>query len=68
MLTINADNHEVMKHFHKPTDEKHSIVVLDNSDYIKWPHADHEEARQPLRLAQDGFFGEWTGTELVLLL
>lgn len=28
MLTINADGHEVMKHFHKAEDEKRSIVVF----------------------------------------
>ena len=33
MLTINADGHEVMKHFHKPADEKRSIVVLNDDDF-----------------------------------
>lgn len=32
MLTINADGHEVMKHFHKPEDEKRSIVVLKDTE------------------------------------
>jgi putative SOS response-associated peptidase YedK len=54
MLTINANGHEVMKHFHKPTDEKRSIVVLNNSEYMKWLKADHDEARQLLRLAPNG--------------
>lgn len=55
MLTINADGHEVMKHFHKPEDEKRSIVVLKDSDYMGWLHADHDEARGLLKLAPSGF-------------
>ncbi len=39
MLTINADGHSVMKHFHKPVDEKRSIVVLNEADYLPWLHA-----------------------------
>lgn len=54
MLTINADGHEVMKHFHKLGDEKRSIVVLENKDYMTWLKADHEEARTMLRLAENG--------------
>jgi putative SOS response-associated peptidase YedK len=30
MLTVNADQHPVMKQFHKPGDEKRSVVVLNN--------------------------------------
>ena len=45
MLTVNADDHPVMKHFHKPNDEKRSILVLNNSDYINWLNSDHEKAR-----------------------
>ena len=55
MLTINAEGHEVMKHFHKPQDEKRSIVVLNNTDYLSWLHADHNEARELLQLAPNGF-------------
>ena len=54
MLTINADGHEVMKHFHRPRDEKRSIVVLKNSDYMGWLHADHDEARKLLSLTPSG--------------
>ena len=32
VLTINADGHPVLKHFHEPNDEKRSIVVLENSN------------------------------------
>ena len=34
MLTVNADNHPVMRQFHKPEDEKRSVVVL--NDPYKW--------------------------------
>jgi putative SOS response-associated peptidase YedK len=51
MLTVNADGHEVMKHFHKPEDEKRSIVVLNNSEYNSWLHANPDEARALLKVA-----------------
>jgi putative SOS response-associated peptidase YedK len=55
MLTINADDHPVMKHFHKPEDEKRSIVVLNDPDLLPWLNASHEQARALLQFAQDGF-------------
>lgn len=55
MLTINATDHPVMKHFHKPQDEKRSIVILQDLDYQNWLQADNESARQLLQLAPDNF-------------
>lgn len=55
MLTINADGHEVMKHFHKPADEKRSIVVLNEAQYLPWLNADQKEAKEMLQLSPDGF-------------
>ena len=55
MLTINADEHEVMKHFHKPDDEKRSVVVLQDNQYLPWLNATHEEAIGMLNLAQSGY-------------
>ena len=55
MLTINADNHTVMKHFHKPNDEKRSIVVLNDCDYKNWLNANHNQARDLLKLTPEGF-------------
>lgn len=55
MLTINATNHPVMKHFHKPEDEKRSIVILQDTNYIDWLNADEANARQLLELAPDNF-------------
>ncbi|MBC7751259.1 MAG: SOS response-associated peptidase family protein [Candidatus Saccharibacteria bacterium] len=55
MLTINADGHDVMKHFHRPGDEKRSIVVLKDNEYLPWLQANHEEAIGMLTLAPSGF-------------
>ena len=55
MLTVNADDHPVMKHFHKPNDEKRSIVVLNDSDYFNWLNADHSIAKNLLKVAPSGF-------------
>ena len=35
-LTINADNHPFMSQFHKPGDEKRSLVVIAERDYDDW--------------------------------
>lgn len=55
MLTINADGHEVMKHFHKPEDEKRSIVILQDADYLAWLNANHNGAKELLKLAPINF-------------
>jgi putative SOS response-associated peptidase YedK len=55
MLTINATEHEVMKHFHKPEDEKRSVVVLNDNQYLPWLHVNHDEARSMLNLSPAGF-------------
>ena len=36
MLTVNAENHPLMKHLHKPQDEKRMVVILDEGDYDNW--------------------------------
>jgi len=36
MLTINADNHALMRNMHKPTDEKRMIVILAQAAYGDW--------------------------------
>jgi putative SOS response-associated peptidase YedK len=51
MLTVNADDHPLMRRFHKPGDEKRSVAVLDPEDYEGWLGARTEaEARSYLRL------------------
>jgi putative SOS response-associated peptidase YedK len=36
MLTINADAHPLMNHFHKPTDEKRMVAILTVDRYPEW--------------------------------
>ena len=55
MLTINATGHEVMKHFHKPEDEKRSIVVLNDENYLHWLNANTIQANNLLSLSSNGF-------------
>lgn len=39
MLTINADDHPLMKRFHKPGDEKRMLVILEPEQYEPWLQA-----------------------------
>jgi putative SOS response-associated peptidase YedK len=36
MLTVNADGHPVMGRFHRPGDEKRSVVVLEPAQFDAW--------------------------------
>ena len=50
-LTINADEHPLMKRFHKPGDEKRSLVIVPRSHYDDWLECtDAERARTYLNL------------------
>jgi len=44
LLTINADDHPLMKNFHKPTDEKRMVVILPEEKYGAWLSASAEES------------------------
>ena len=55
MLTINADNHSLMKRFHKPDDEKRSVVVIRNSDFQTWLNASQEQAKALIGHSPDGY-------------
>jgi putative SOS response-associated peptidase YedK len=55
MLTVNAGDHAVMQHFHRPDDEKRSIVVLQNADYQAWLQADARKARDLLAVTPPDF-------------
>ena len=44
-----------MKHFHKPEDEKRSIVILKDFEYLLWLNANQDQARKLLSLATEGF-------------
>lgn len=49
-ITINADEHPLMKRFHKPGDEKRSLVVIPDADLDDWLNCrDPELARSFLR-------------------
>jgi putative SOS response-associated peptidase YedK len=55
MLTINAAAHPLMRHFHKPADEKRMVVILPPDRYSDWLHAGPEHSRtfmQPLAADQ----------------
>jgi putative SOS response-associated peptidase YedK len=36
MLTVNADDHPLMKQLHRPEDEKRMVVILPEADYADW--------------------------------
>ena len=48
MLTINADDHPVMGRFHKPGDEKRSLVIVSPERRDGWLHATPEHANRIL--------------------
>lgn len=50
LLTVNADGHPVMGQLHKPTDEKRSIVVLDDGQAMHWLKAQQSRAGALLQL------------------
>ncbi|MES2664302.1 MAG: SOS response-associated peptidase family protein [Pseudomonadota bacterium] len=66
MLTVNATNHPIMKHFHRLEDEKRSIVILQESDYQNWLDADHEKARELLQLAPDNYLESEAAPKILL--
>ena len=44
MLTVNADDHPVMRQFHKSGDEKRTPVILAPNQFDKWLDADQTQA------------------------
>ncbi len=46
MLTVNADGHPVMGRFHRPGDEKRSVVVLEPEQFGDWLDSDGVHAAQ----------------------
>ncbi|KVP89966.1 hypothetical protein WJ97_23560 [Burkholderia ubonensis] len=48
MLTVNADEHPVMKHMHRLGDEKRSVVILRPADYDEWLHTKNVEAARAM--------------------
>jgi putative SOS response-associated peptidase YedK len=51
MLTVNANDHPLMKRFHKPGDEKRSVVIVPPFAYEDWLNSQStDEARSFLNL------------------
>lgn len=49
-LTINADDHRLMKRFHKPGDEKRALVIVPRNEWCDWLSCeDPEYARSFMR-------------------
>ncbi|MFM7010517.1 MAG: SOS response-associated peptidase family protein [Betaproteobacteria bacterium] len=46
MLTVNADEHPVMRQFHKPKDEKRTPVIIAPELHDKWLGADIKQASE----------------------
>jgi putative SOS response-associated peptidase YedK len=44
MLTVNADDHPVMRQFHKPGDEKRTPVIIAPELHANWLSADPDQA------------------------
>lgn len=50
MLTVNADEHPLMRRFHRPDKEKRTIVILSDDEHDDWLNAKTEaEARALLK-------------------
>ena len=49
MLTVNADEHPLMRMFHKPTDEKRMVVILPTARYHDWLEAPARHSEEFLR-------------------
>lgn len=49
MLTINADQHPLWRNYHKPDDEKRSVVILPEGAYGDWLTAGAQDARDFLQ-------------------
>ena len=58
MLTINADNHPFMSQFHKPENEKRSIVVIEPEHRQDWLNMHHEDAFELLKPMGAGYVAE----------
>lgn len=50
MLTINAAEHDLMKNYHKPQDEKRMVVILSNGLIKDWLNASADESQEFLRM------------------
>lgn len=49
LLTINADDHALMRLLHKPTDEKRMVVIVPKDRYDDWLKAGPEQSMEFMR-------------------
>jgi putative SOS response-associated peptidase YedK len=49
MVTINADDHPLMRNYHRPGDEKRMIVILKPEDYDAWLDAPADQSMEFMR-------------------
>ncbi|WP_329046078.1 SOS response-associated peptidase [Pseudomonas aeruginosa] len=49
MITINAEDHPLMRNFHRPGQEKRMVVILPKGVYRDWLSASAEQAREYLQ-------------------
>lgn len=49
MLTINADQHALMRNFHQPADEKRMLVLPPSSHYQEWLNASPDSAARMMQ-------------------
>ena len=55
MLTVKADDHPLMKRFHRPGDEKRSVVIVPRDEYESWLSCrSMDEALIALKTQADG--------------
>jgi putative SOS response-associated peptidase YedK len=58
-LTVNADAHPLVSRFHRPGEEKRSLVPLAPEDCDTWLDAPPERAVKLLNPAADGALFAW---------
>lgn len=49
MLTVNATDHPLMRLFHKPGDERRTVVILSVERYDDWLRGRPEQAQARMR-------------------
>lgn len=49
MLTINADDHPLLRNMHRPGDEKRMVVILPRGAYADWLDAPAERSKEFMR-------------------
>lgn len=63
MLTINADEHPIMGRFHRPGDERRSLVVVPSEKWTDWLYAKPETAGAMLEDIPEAEFTAAPGVE-----